>query len=35
MGSWWVGMGPYLVRMNRTGSRKLFKYLPDLWDTLK
>ena len=35
MGSPRLGMGPYLARMNRTGSRKLFRYLPDLRDTLK
>ena len=35
MGSIWLDMGSYLVRMKRTGSRKLSKCLPDLWDTIK
>ena len=35
MGSTWLDMGPYSVRMKRTGSRKLSKCLPDLWDTIK
>ena len=35
MGSMWLDMGSYLVRMKRTGSRKLSKCLPDLWDTIK
>ena len=28
MGSPWLPMGPYSVRMKRTASRKVFKYLP-------
>ena len=28
-------MGPYSVRMKRTGSRKLSKCLPDPWDPIK
>ena len=35
MGSTWLDMGPYSVRMKRTGSRKLSKCLPDLWDPIK
>ena len=35
MGSIWLDMGSYLVRMKRTGSRKLSKCLPDLWDPTK
>ncbi len=35
MGSTWLDMGPHSVRMKRTGSRKLSKCLPDLWDPLK
>ena len=35
MGSIWLDMGSYLVRMKRTSSRKLSKCLPDLWDTIK
>ena len=35
MGSTWLDMGPYSVRMKRTGSRKLSKCLPDPWDPIK
>ena len=35
MGSIWLGTGPYSVRLNRTGSRKLCRRRPDLQDTLK
>ena len=35
MGSIWLDMGSYLVRMMRTGARKLSKCLPDLWDPIK
>ena len=35
IGSTWLDMGPYSVRMKRTGPRKLSKCLLDLWDTIK
>ena len=35
MGSTWLDMGPYSVRMKRTSSRKLSKCLPDPWDPIK
>ena len=35
MGSTWLDMGPYSVRMKRTGSRKLSKCRPDLWVPIK
>ena len=35
MVSTWLDMGPYSVRMKRTGSRKLSKCLPDPWDPIK
>ena len=35
MGSTWLDMGPYSVRMKRTGSRKLSKCLPDPWGPIK
>ncbi len=35
MGSTWLDMDSYSVRMKRTGSRKLSKCLPDPWDPIK
>ena len=35
MGSPWMDMGSYFVRMKRTASRKLFQVLPALQDPYK